>query len=427
MTSTQDLLLADASKSLQVIITNSAGRHPLEQVFASWLVPDCMPLSSIRSNIDAAASASGAQRTYQQVAILGYAAELTMCDEIQLDALRKGLDVLSGKEPFVTGGTLMGFVTDGVALMGIARGVVSLKEQPLTDKIHQWIDRCRSASAGFAVVPFQRALIDAASAIFQPNHSVIRLDDPQCADVRVMLRSKGLLDVEPLMNSESDEIQLLTDLLHHDSVVTTPLAAIRLCALRYITSKSPTLDLSRITVKDLGNVLRRVEAGMRFWTWEDSPRTKRKGAEARKWHIDNEYHVQNLLWVILAPLFPDLKDEEYTPKVGALQPRADICIPSMQLIIEVKFWRSTTSSQDMIREIAQDNSLYLVKGSRYKKIIAFVWDDARRNHQHDVLIQGLLDLQDVIDAIVISRPGNLIEMLSPPDEKNTIDQLEDQT
>ena len=417
MTSTQSILLTDAAKGLQALVTTTAGRNPLERVFSSWLVPDCVPLSAVQSDIDAAASASGAQRTYQEVAILGYATELMTCDEGILDALRTGLDVLSGREPVVAGGTPMGFVTDGVALLGIACGVRALKDQLVTDKTHQWIDRCRSASEGLAVVPFQRALVDAASGMFQPDHPGILLDDPQCAAGRVMLRSKGLLDVEPLASSESDEIQLLTDVLRHDSDVPIPLSAIRLYGLRYVTSKVPTLDLNRLTIEDLGNVLRRVEAGMRFWTWEAAPRTKRKGAMARQWHIDNEYHVQNLLWAILAPLFPDLKDEEYTPKVGALQPRADICIPSMQLIIEVKFWRSTTSSQDMIREIAQDNSLYLVKGSRYKKLIAFVWDDARRNHQHDVLVQGLLDLQDVVDAIVISRPGNMAD--TPPVESDT--------
>lgn len=408
VTSTQEVLLADAAKSLQLFIAKTVGRNPLEGVFSSWLAPDCVPLSSIQSHIDAAASASGAKRTYQEVAILGYATELNTYDEIGLSALRTGLDVLSGREPIVAGGTPMGFVTDGVALLGVARGVIFLNEQHLTDKVQKWIDRCREASESFTVAPYQRALIDAASDSFQASRSVIRLDDLRNSDVRVMLRSKGILDVEPSESAETDEIQLLTDLLRQDPTVTTPQAAIRLCALRYINSKSPTVALNRISTKDVGNVLRRVQAGMRFWTWEDSPRTTRKGAKPRQWHIDNEYHVQNLLWAILAPLFPDLKDEEYTPKVGALQPRADICIPSMQLIVEAKFWRAKTSSQDMIREIAQDNSLYLVRGSQYRKLIAFVWDDARRNHQHDVLIQGLLELKDVVDAIVISRPGNMV-------------------
>ena len=33
--------------------------------------------------------------------------------------------------------------------------------------------------------------------------------------------------------------------------------------------------------------------------------------------------------MLLAPLFPDLIDEDSTPKVGPVQPRADIVIPSI--------------------------------------------------------------------------------------------------
>ncbi len=70
----------------------------------------------------------------------------------------------------------------------------------------------------------------------------------------------------------------------------------------------------------------------------NSPRTT--SGTARQWHIDNEYHVQNLLWVLLAPIFPDLDDEQYLTKIGQKNPRADLYIPSMKLIVEVKFLRA---------------------------------------------------------------------------------------
>ena len=67
---------------------------------------------------------------------------------------------------------------------------------------------------------------------------------------------------------------------------------------------------------------------------------------ARQWHVDNEYHVQNLLWVLLAPIFPDLDDEQYLTKIGQKNPRADLYIPSMKLIVEAKFLRAGTNAED---------------------------------------------------------------------------------
>jgi hypothetical protein len=59
----------------------------------------------------------------------------------------------------------------------------------------------------------------------------------------------------------------------------------------------------------------------------------------RQWHVDHEYHVQNMLWFLLAPIFPDLDDEQYLTKIGQKNPRADLYLPSMKLIVEAKFLR----------------------------------------------------------------------------------------
>jgi hypothetical protein len=61
-------------------------------------------------------------------------------------------------------------------------------------------------------------------------------------------------------------------------------------------------------------------------------------------------------------------------------------------------------------------SLYSVSGSRYKQIIAFIWDNAGRTEQHDLLIQGLCKLDHVVDAVVVSRPSMMVEIdKKPPD------------
>jgi hypothetical protein len=123
--------------------------------------------------------------------------------------------------------------------------------------------------------------------------------------------------------------------------------------------------------------------------------------------IDNEYHVQNMLWVILAPIFPDLDDEEWLKSLGQHHPRADLAIPSLRVIIEVKFARENGKFSDIIQEVAADASTYLQNGSGYTSMVAFVWDDAARTEEHAELRQGLVRIRGVSDAIVLPRPRKM--------------------
>lgn len=127
----------------------------------------------------------------------------------------------------------------------------------------------------------------------------------------------------------------------------------------------------------------------------------------RQWNVDHEYHVQNLLWYLLAPLFPDLVDEDYTVKIGSKQPRADLGIPSLRLIVEAKFWRSSSAAKVMIEEISEDASLYLVAGSRYDSIVPVIWDEGRRTEEHASLRAALQQIDGVRDAIIVARPSRM--------------------
>src|SRR5207248_1237900 len=132
--------------------------------------------------------------------------------------------------------------------------------------------------------------------------------------------------------TEDDEVAVLHLLKTDFTPVSPARAALRLAALRSITQATCTARLDRPTIPQVARLLRRVPNALAQWTWEDKPRTGK--GDARQWHVDHEYHVQNLLWCILSPLFPDLKPEDYTPKVGPYQPRADLGIPSLRLIVE---------------------------------------------------------------------------------------------
>ena len=106
-------------------------------------------------------------------------------------------------------------------------------------------------------------------------------------------------------------------------------------------------------------------------------------------------------------MFPDLKDEEYFPSLGQKQPRADLFIPSVKLIIEVKFLRQIDKVTKVIDELGSDASLYLSAGADYSGIIAFVWDDSRRIEEHPLLREGLRRIRGILAAVIVSRAGRM--------------------
>jgi hypothetical protein len=118
--------------------------------------------------------------------------------------------------------------------------------------------------------------------------------------------------------------------------------------------------------------------------------------------------VQSLLWAALAPIFPDLDDEEYLASLGQKQPRADLVERSLQLVIEVKFVRAAKQFADVIEEVAADASLYFSEGSSYRAMLVFVWDDSARTQEHAELRQGLLRLRNVAGVTVVSRPSHML-------------------
>jgi hypothetical protein len=161
--------------------------------------------------------------------------------------------------------------------------------------------------------------------------------------------------------------------------------------------------LGSFSLEDVSKLLKRVPAGLRRWTWEGNSRTK--GGQPRQWCIENEYHVQNLLYFLLAAVFADIREEEYTRSVGQKKPRVDLEIPSLKLVIEIKFWYRKDKPQRIIGEIAEDTSLYLAQGSPHEQMIAFIWDDSRRTEEHDLLESGIKTLPGIFDVVIVSRPG----------------------
>ena len=124
--------------------------------------------------------------------------------------------------------------------------------------------------------------------------------------------------------------------------------------------------------------------------------------------MDNEYHVQNLAWFLLGSIFPDAKYEEYKSAVATVHPRLDIVLPSLRLIVEVKFWRKAVKSEEMVRELAEDAALYLTPDAPYDSILPLIWDEGARTEEHSALVSGLKRIKGISDVVVVPRPARMV-------------------
>ncbi len=159
-------------------------------------------------------------------------------------------------------------------------------------------------------------------------------------------------------------------------------------------------------IEFIRDVMTGLPGGLARWTWEVVGGTRKH--EGRRWHIDNEIHVQNLLWLALAPTLPGLKCEETLPSIGRISPRVDLALPQLNLAIETKFMRRPTDDKRVTEEIAADSALYTAAhNGPYSRLMVLVWDNTRSTERHRHLEDGLKTLRGVVDAIVVSRPGRM--------------------
>lgn len=332
--------------------------------------------------------------TPEHLATLGFGAVSKLLSKQELEEYRDEINHFKGRQFFVPGRALR-FEIDGTALLGVALGIATYND-PETQK---WLNGLlKESSQKMADDDWQLGLIYAARLC--TGESNIKIVP---ADLSVALASKGL--TEPDAHELEEGWALASDLQAH---YFDPLRdAVRLTAFDYVLARSRQITTSSMTQQSLVQLLQGISRSMRLWTYENERRTPK--SEIARWEMENEYHVQNLLWAILAPVFPDLKNEEYLPPIGHKHPRVDLCIPSLRTIIEVKFMRSSGNSacSKLIDQIANDASLYLSETPDYDNIICFVWDDCSQTEQYDMLKSGLETLNGVSAAVILPRPSKM--------------------
>jgi hypothetical protein len=364
------------------------------RAFIAWALNDVSVLKNIVKEV---LELTGPSLTYKEIAAKSFTSQASLLDTEARMLLYEDLLWLKGRSYFVPNRP-RGLESDVIALFGMALGIISLTDYELQD-LKKWLDILCQRAFPEQTDEWDRSILIAVRTLIQENQVFEQVG----LEFKIFLSSIGLMDI-----SQDEQEKAYSEIVCNLDQPNGPArSSTQLASILWLLNNTSPISLSRPTPTEILKLLQGVSRSLRLWTWEDGPKTKK--SLVAKWHIENEYHVQNLLWAILAPIFPDLENEENFPSLGHKHPRCDLVIPSLRLIIEVKFMRKGTSGDfsKMIEEIAADASLYLSDTSKYDRIIPFIWDNSVRHEEHGELIQGLNKIPGILGSVVISRPGKM--------------------
>jgi hypothetical protein len=392
------MLLGDAEALL---------RRQTDRLLVGWLLPE--QCGAEAKSVAQAAIAKwretkqgGAPSSYQAVGALALATALNATDLERTTAFNEGLDWALGAATEVDG-IAIGLAADPPAVLAVVSALLRTANSCRQPAMRSWVASVLDRF-GTHMGLWERAQLHVASQLLgEPRPQPPELGEACCV-TRV-----AIAPVTEIVSASDGRAIVAAVLEHHAQVDAIGAAFLLAALLRAKANVVRSIRTDVMTIDDVLALLRNVTRSLRDWTWEEKPRTKT--SQARQWHVDHEYHVQNALWVVLAPLFADIESEGYSTKVGFTQPRADLVIPSLKLIIEAKFARATDSLKEIQKQLAQDAAMYFPQGGQYDRMIAFVWDEAARTEEHATLIQGLEKLDRVAGVIVVSRPS---KMQQPP-------------
>lgn len=177
-------------------------------------------------------------------------------------------------------------------------------------------------------------------------------------------------------------------------------ASVLLASLRVIISQSVSSFFKPIQY--VSAVLSGVGSGLRRWRYDPEEKT-----DGTRWPIRNEKHVQDFLWLVLRPVFPDLIDEEALPTFGFKQATPDFAIPSLDLLLELKFVYARDDFKKRFEEIVKDVGEYFTAAPQFKHLIAVVYDDVPCSELHEQFKNELRRLPQIRDVVIIERPSKV--------------------
>jgi REase_DpnII-MboI len=373
--------------------------NSLEGIFAAWMCEEVPPpeANGLLANFST--------MNYREVAKLALWIELTPEKITEYNnQLEEGLRRAAGRTE-----TLLDepapYCNDVLALLALAIGAKRLGGDVLI-QVSNWMGKFINLNNEI-LPPWKRLFL----------FITLRLLG-QCIDQYPLKGLNNLSDLELAFATKVGDFSMEIDLDSAYRAVTTSsiceqlepeILSCKLAAFNYLITKLPAISIGKPNLEQVTALLNNIPSGFKRWPWEEKAKTST--GIAQKWDIQNEYHVQSLLYFLLAPIFQDIEQEFYLEQLGPLNSRADIGLPSLNLIIEIKFLRTGTSFTNMIEQVAADASLYFKKDSvytkKYNKMLVLLWDNSARIQEHHEFKKAVSQLSNIDAAVVISRPGNM--------------------
>jgi len=400
--STNNSILSEALSAVEAQAHTLKTADPLSCAFCYWALGEELPIHErAQMSKELCDEIAGSGRSIQAVAALGFLLGIDSALNATCgNTFTQGVDWLLGRVGYSQNSMVS--LMQPLAHTGVLVGLRGIEDVQRWEKFGGWF---ATLFENLQSTPLRDTgchqdlltLVGSRSAITMSEMLKVQL--ATASDVVFVARGLAESDQATEMNIPSELLERIKLINYGEPEQ----AALDLTAFRYLMQGALQVNLRAPTLEDVGRLLRRIPAGLRRWTWDDQKKTP--NSTAQKWAIEHEYHFQNFLCAVLAPAFPDLRDEEWLASVGHKKPRADLVIPSLYLLIEVKYWRKNISPQDLISQIGEDVSLYLKVGSPYRKILPVIWDQGRRTEQYDLLIAGLSEIRDVVNPVVVAQPA----------------------
>lgn len=248
MRGADEILLGDASAALVRRLGELAGQRSLDEAFAAWLLPTENIGLDLKAAAGEAATRTGAARTYQDVAVLGFHADTGLIEDAEVGALENGLQWLSGR-PSLVNETPTGVSVDAVAVLGVALGARFLGDHDASKLITEWMAKFIHKSYEMRDVEgWHKCLFAAAQRAAKVIPELPIPDDASVADIRVALTGRGLLLRREGAESEKEAQRALLNLKGRGIAdAELPRAALSLAAYNLLSNASTATALESST------------------------------------------------------------------------------------------------------------------------------------------------------------------------------------
>lgn len=323
-----------------------------------------------------------------------------------IDAFIPGLERLRSRK----GNRLEDFIFDDIAVLGIADGISKLLIEHTVDvtPARDWLLALLGKySSGNIWSDRMRALASDLLDDLGRLRTKVEGDDTDKLALEICLRASWPY---AFRNSTYPDQQTRDVLLKSLLVESAPpygdleRTAVWLRTLDLLVDK--TVEALTPSISDTVRILESTQHSFKRWVWDE--KTRRRHADPAHWLIDNESHVQSFLWTVLYPIYgPDLVDETYLPGYGQVQPRFDLGIVKLKLIIEVKVIRERRDFAKIEEEVAGDLGLYFKNPDQFDRMVVYVYDDCdvQYSERYDDLRNTLRGRDRVEDVVIIRRPS----------------------